>query len=241
MLEGLYSAAAGMAAQQERMNALAGDLANVNTPGYKRQRVTFRDLAYQEAGRGALGGVRTGTGSAAVQAGRGQAQGALKRTDEPFDMAIVGPGFFRVRKQGVEYLTRDGSFHANTQGQLVTSGGAILEGVRIPRGTDPSEVSIGRNGRVTVDGRNVGTIDTVTVRNPDGLAAAGDNLFTTTALSGAAGGNGGPIEQGVLEQSNVDMADAMVDLMDAQRSYQLASRAIQIQDQMMEVANGVKR
>jgi flagellar basal-body rod protein FlgG len=242
VLEGLYSAAAGMAAQQERMNALAGDLANVNTPGYKRQRVTFRDLAYQEAGRGALAGVRTGTGAAAVYAGRGQAQGALRRTDEPFDLAILGQGFFRVRRpEGGVALTRDGSFHRDSLGRLTTSNGAILEGVRIPRGVNSDDVRVSPNGRVTANGRNLGRIDVVTVRNPDGLAAAGDNLFTTTALSGPVQNRGGRIEQGVLEQSNVDLADAMVDLIDAQRSYQLASRAIQVQDQMMEVANGVKK
>jgi flagellar basal-body rod protein FlgG len=177
-----------------------------------------------------------------VLAGRGQAQGPLKRTDEPFDLAIAGPGFFRVRRpNGGEALTRDGAFHLDSLGRLTTGTGAILEGVTIPRGVDAGDVKVATDGRVTAGRRTLGRIDVVSVRNPDGLAAAGDNLFVTTAASGPITGAGGQIEQGALEMSNVDMADAMVDLMDAQRSFQLASRAIQIQDQMMEVANGVKR
>ncbi|MDP8943024.1 MAG: flagellar hook-basal body protein [Actinomycetota bacterium] len=243
MLEGLYSAAAGMAAQQQRMDALAGDLANVNTHGYKRQRIGFRDLFYQPAARGSRPGVTTGTGAAAMSVGRSAVQGALRRTDEPLDVAIVGQGFFRVRGPGgVERLTRDGSFHLGANGDLLTASGHSV-GVRVPRGTDPGDLRIGRDGRVSAGGRQLGRLDVVTVRSPDGLAAAGDNLFAPTPQSGPAVALLTPIqvEQGALEASNVDLSDAMVDMMDAQRSFQLASKAIQMQDQMMEIANGVKR
>ena len=243
MLVGLYSAAAGMAAQQQRMEALAGDLANVNTHGYKRLRVGFRDLVYQQAGRGGLAGVTTGTGAAASLVGRSAIQGALRRTDEPLDFAIAGPGWFRVTGAGGERLTRDGSFHLNENGDIVTSSGHFT-GVRVPRGVDPADLRVDAEGRVFDGRRQLGGLTVVTVRNPDGLAAAGDNLFRTTAASGAAMAPGlgtFRVEQGALEASNVDLADAMVDMMDAQRSFQLASKAIQMQDQMMEIANGVKK
>ena len=243
MLEGLYSAAAGMAAQQQRMDALAGDLANVNTHGYKRQRVGFRDLFYQPAGRGSSPGVTAGTGAAAMTLGRSAVQGALRRTDEPLDFALVGQGFFRVRGPGgLQRLTRDGSFHLGPNGDLLTASGHSV-GVRVPPGADLDELRVSRDGRVSLRGRQLGRLDIVTVRNPDGLAAAGDNLFALTAESGPALAPLNPVqvEQGALEGSNVDLADAMVDMMDAQRSFQLASKAIQMQDQMMEIANGVKR
>ena len=243
MLVGLYSAAAGMAAQQERMEALAGDLANVNTTGYKRLRVGFRDLVYQHAGRGGLAGVTTGTGAAATLVGRSAVQGALRRTDQPLDVALVGPGWFRVTGAGGERLTRDGSFHLNENGDLVTSSGHFT-GVRVPRDADLNHLRVAPDGRVSYRGRGLGRLSIVTVRSPDGLASAGDNLFRTTAASGPAiapGAGTFRVEQGALEGSNVDLADAMVDMMDAQRSFQLASKAIQMQDQMMEIANGVKR
>src|SRR4051794_18534167 len=128
MLEGLYSAASGMAAQQQRMESLADDVSNVSTSGYKHQRTAFRDLVYGEAGRGANRGVQRGSGAAASYMGRGFAQGDLRQTDQPLDLAIDGPGFFRVRRaDGSVGLTRDGSFHPDANGRLVNSGGARLE------------------------------------------------------------------------------------------------------------------
>src|SRR6266550_963465 len=117
MLEGLYSAAAGMAAQQDRMDSLANDVANVNTPGYKGLRVGFRDLVYQQSGRGAQANVRTGSGAAATPLGRGQAQGPLQQTGNPLDLAIQGPGFFEVRRaNGQLALTRNGNFRLDSTG-----------------------------------------------------------------------------------------------------------------------------
>ena len=243
MLEGMYTAAAGMAAQQQRLAALSNDLANVNTTGYKRVRVAFRDLVYTPAGPGTAPGIQEGAGAAAKSVGRGAAQGALKRTDRQLDVALEGPGFIRVRNaNGAEVLTRDGALQIDNRGRLVTNQGH-LTGVTVPRGTAQDDVAIGSDGRVSVDGRNVGTLDLVTVRATDGLAANGDNTYSLTAASGpAADGNGRVrVAQGALEASNVDIADAMADMIEAQRSFELASRAIRMHDQLMEIANGVKR
>jgi flagellar basal-body rod protein FlgG len=203
-------------------------------------RVGFRDLVYQADGPT---GVRTGAGAAAVQLGRGAEQGALQQTNSPFDLAIQGEGYFQVRRaDGQVALTRNGAFNVNSLGQLVNGNGErMVPGITIPRGTDPSSVSIARDGTVTAAGRRVGQIQIVTVPAANGLAPAGNNNYLVTAASGAPRRATGTLTQGMLESSNVDLADAMVDMMDAQRSYAMASKAIHMQDQMMEVANGIKQ
>jgi flagellar basal-body rod protein FlgG len=237
----MYTAAAGMAAQQERLAALSNDLANVNTTGYKRVRVAFRDLVYTPAGPGTAPGIQEGSGAAAKSVGRGAAQGALKRTDRPLDVALDGPGFIRVRNAaGAQVLTRDGALQIDAQGRLVTNQGH-LTGVTLPNGTAEGDVTIGEDGTVTVGRRNVGSLDLVTVRANDGLAANGDNTFSITAASGPASDGNVRVAQGALEMSNVDVADAMADMIEAQRSFELASRAIRMHDQLLEIANGVKR
>ncbi len=245
MLEGLHSAAAGMAAQQERIGAVSNDLANVSTNGYKHVRVGFRDLMYQQAGRPAAGAVRTGTGTAAVDAGRAMSQGALKRTDQPLDVAIQGEGFLRVRlPDGRQALTRDGALHLDGRGRLTTSTGALMQPeIRVPRGVTTEQVSIARDGTVTAAGEEVGRLDLVTVRAPQALTSVGDNAFVPSPASGAPirAPQASTLEAGALEASNVEMSDAMVELIDAQRSYQLASKAIETADQMMGIANQVKR
>jgi flagellar basal-body rod protein FlgG len=240
VLEGLYTAAAGMAAQERRLDAVSNDIANVNTSGYKRLRIGFRDLIYQQDGPS---GVRTGSGAAVTQLGRGTEQGALQQTGEPFDMAISGDGYFQVRRaDGQVALTRSGSFLMDANRQLVTPNGErLVPPITIPRGVDPSRVSIGADGTVSAGGRNIGRIQLVTVPAPNGLAPAGNNLYLPTAASGGLRAATGQIAQGVLETSNVDLADAMVDMMDAQRSYSMASKAIHMQDRMMEIANQIKQ
>jgi flagellar basal-body rod protein FlgG len=244
MLEGLYTAAAGMAAQQQRMDALSNDVANVNTSGYKRVRIGFRDLVYQQAGASATG-VQTGSGAAAVQLGRGYEQGSLQKTDQPFDLAIAGDGYFQVRQAstGQLALTRNGSLQLDATGQLVTAeGDALVPPFQLPRGVDPAHVTIGADGTITAGTRRLGQIQLVTVPAPTGLAAAGNGYFTVTAASGGVRrAPAATLTQGALEGSNVNLADAMVDMMDAQRSYSMASKAIHMQDQMMEIANGVKQ
>lgn len=245
MLQGLYSAAAGMAAQQQRIDGVANDLANVNTSGYKHVRVGFRDLLYSPQGDQAGETVDAGAGAAASFVGRSQAQGALRTTEQPLDVAISGPGFFQVRiADGRTVLTRDGGFRLDATGRITSADGALLQPeLRVPLGTSPDRISIGQEGTVRAAGQVIGRIQLVTVTAPDGLRPLGDNRFEVTDESGPAllAGNESSLLQGRLEGSNVDMSDAMVDMMSAQRAYQLASRAIHMQDQMLEVANQVKR
>jgi flagellar basal-body rod protein FlgG len=245
MLEGLYSAAAGMAAQQQRIDGVANDLANASTSGYKRVRVGFRDLLYNAQG-GAGPTVMAGAGAAAAIVGRSQEQGAFQQTDQPLDVALQGPGFLQVtRPDGSLALTRDGSLRLDADGRLTTQDGMIVQPpITVPRGTTPDQLSIGADGTVRgAGGRALGRIGLVNVPAPDGLQPLGGNLFAATAASGQprAAGAGTTLRQGALEGSNVDVGDAMVDMIDAQRSFQLASKAIQMQDQMLEVANQVKR
>lgn len=246
MLEGLYSAAAGMAAQQERIDGISNDLANASTTGYKSVRIGFRDLLYSAQGNGAGPTVAAGAGAAASIFGRSQEQGAIQTTDQPLDLAIEGPGYFQVtRADGSAALTRDGSLRLDALGRLTTQDGDILQPpITVPRGTTPDQLSIGSDGTVRVgSGRALGRIQLVNVPAPDGLQPLGGNLFAANAASGqpTATGSGTTLRQGALEGSNVDIGDAMVDMMDAQRSFQMASKAIQMQDQMLEVADQVKR
>ena len=183
MLEGLNTAAAGMAAQQQRLDAVANDLANANTTGYKHQRVGFRDLVYTQPGRSSAQGVRTGSGAAAVDAGRSFGQGVLQRTDRPLDVAIQGEGFLRIKlPDGRDALTRDGGLHIDGAGNLTTSTGALVQpAIKVPPGVPEDQISIAGDGTVVAAGRRIGRLDVVTVRSQAGLQSAGDNAFLTTA------------------------------------------------------------
>jgi flagellar basal-body rod protein FlgG len=246
MLEGLYSAAAGMAAQQQRIDGVSNDLANVSTTGYKHVRVGFRDLLYNAQGNGAGPTVAAGAGAAASIFGRSQQQGALQDTGQPLDLAIQGSGYLQVKRpDGSLALTRDGSLRLDADGRLTTQDGNLIEPpITVPRGTTPDQLSIGGDGTVRAGGgRALGRIQLVTVPAPDGLQALGGSLFAATTRSGAAQAApaGTTLRHGALEGSNVDVGDAMVEMIDAQRSFQMASKAIQMQDQMLEVADQVKR
>jgi flagellar basal-body rod protein FlgG len=234
-----------MAAQQQRMDATANDLANVNTTGYKRVRVGFSDLLYEQAGRPAADGVLVGKGARAVDAGRGFEQGNLRETGNPLDVAVQGTGFFKIKlSDGRQALTRDGGLHIDGNRRLATSSGALVQpAITIPEGISESDVAISSNGTVVAGGRTIGRIELVSVRSPQGLMSAGENAFVTTAASGnpVAAPAATTLRQGALEGSNTDMSQAMVDLIDAQRTYQLTSKAISTADQMMEIANQVKR
>ena len=244
MLEGMYTAAAGMAAQQDRLDAVAGDLANVNTTGYKHARLAFRDLVYAKGGHGQAN-VSLGAGAATTSLARGSAQGALHDTGEPLDVAIEGPGFIAVRTAGGKpALTRDGELRLDDQGRLTTSSGELLDPpISAPRGTQPQDIAIARDGTVSAAGRKLGTIRIVTVAAPGGLAGADNNLFLPTAASGAAvaAPRTTRLAQGSLEASNVDLSEAMTSMIEAQRGFELASKAIEVQDQMLQIANQVKR
>jgi flagellar basal-body rod protein FlgG len=245
MIENLSTAAAGMLAQQRRIAAVANDLTNVSTTGYKHQRQSFRDLVYVDAGRSQTGGVRTGTGAMVEDAGRSFQQGELSMTDRSLDVAIQGDGFLRIRfPDGRQGLTRDGSLHLDASGSLVTGTGARVQpGISFPPGTSEDSIAIGPDGTVKVGDRRVGRVDVVVVRAPNALLATGDNAFELTTASGPATrvGKSTTLIQGALEGSNVDSADEMVEMIDAQRAYQLAAKAITNTDEMMSIANGIRR
>jgi flagellar basal-body rod protein FlgG len=244
MLEGMYTAAAGMAAQQSRLDAVANDLANASTPGYKHVRMAYRDLAYTQGTQGATTAVRLGAGAAAAMIGRDDRQGAVQETGNPLDVAIEGPGYIQLKLNGQQWLTRDGNLQIDAQGRLGTQDGALLDPpITLAKGTMPEQVAIAADGTVTAAGRKAGQIRLVAVPNPARLDGGESNRFQATAASGpvSAAPAMTALHSGVLEASNVDMGDAMADMMDAQRSFQLASKAIQVADQALEIANGIKR
>lgn len=246
MLEGMYTAAAGMAAQQTRLDAVASDLANVDTTGYKHVRVAFHDLVYDSAqGFGAAKGVRIGAGSAAIVNGRSVEQGSMMSTNRSLDVGISGPGYLQVKlADGRTALTRDGDLEMAPDGRLALHTGQLLDPpVTIPKGTDPEQIAIGADGAVTVNKAKVGQISLVDVPAPGALAGGPDNTFVPTVGSGAVrpAASTSFIQQGVLEGSNVDVATAMTDMIEAQRAFQLASKAISTQDEILSIANQVKK
>jgi flagellar basal-body rod protein FlgG len=246
MLEGLRTAAAGMRAQQDKLDAVSNDLANANTNGYKRLRVGFSDLLYEQGGRPTTSGdAQFGTGARAVSVGRTFQQGSLRETAKALDVALQGDGFLKVKlADGRQALTRDGDLHIDGERRLVTSfGGFVQPQITIPEGVSESQISIQRDGTVLAAGRTVGRIGIANVRSPQNLQSVGDNAFVTTDRSGnaVAAPAATVLKQGALEASNTDMAQAMTEMIEAQRTYQLTSKAIQTADSMMEIANGVKR
>lgn len=246
MLEGMYTAAAGMAAQQRRLDALGNDLANVSTTGYKHVRVAFRDLVYTQAARGGADGVELGSGAATRMLGRTTQQGSIKETGEPLDVAINGEGYLAVRTaDGRDALTRDGQLRLDSTGRIVTATGGLLTDppIKLPAGTQPDKITIGADGTVTADGKVAGKLRLVTVPAPNALDSGDDNVFFATRGSGAptAAPATSLLQQGAVESSTVDIGSAMTDMISTQRAFELASKAIQMQDRMLEVANGVKR
>lgn len=258
----LRTAATGMAAQQTRVEVIANNLANVNTPGFKRSRAHFEDLLYQMAqGASSVGGPSVTT-LPAIQVGRGtrlaavqriQTQGSIEQTGRPLDLAIEGEGFFQVQlPNGMTAYTRDGSFMISDQGALVTHGGyVVLPGVEVPQ--DAMGITISRNGVVTVEAAGstepieIGRIELARFANPGGLLAMGENLFVETpasgpALTGFAQEDGfGRIVQGSLEASNVEIVQEMVDMIAALRAYEINSKAVQSAEQMSEMTNALLR
>ena len=240
----LTTAAAGMEAQQAWMDALSNDIANVSTTGYKSLRVGFRDLLYQSPGRGGAEGTVTGSGSAAEVFGQDQEQGALEATERPLDIALTTPGFIQVRSaNGGVALTRDGNLQIGPDGQLRTAAGQALQPpVQIPKGVGPEDISIAPDGTVSAGKRTLGKIALVEVTNPDGLQADGEGDYLPTAASGPV--KAAPkarLQQGVLEASNVDMANVMTAMTEAQQGYALAGKAVTTQDEVLAVANGLIR
>jgi len=243
MLEGLYSAAAGMEAQQQQLDAVANDMANSSTPGYQAEILGFHDLLYSSGGASSGSTVATGAGAAAQVVGRSQVQGAVQNTGQPLDVAIVGPGYIEVRRpDGTIGLTRNGTLQLDGAGQLTTElGMPVNPPITVPRGVEASSIKIAPDGTVSGGGRKLGQIALVTVPSPNNLLADGNSVFSATAASGAiVPATGATLQQGALEQSNVDMASDMVKMINAQQNFSEASKAIQYQDQLLQIANQLR-
>jgi flagellar basal-body rod protein FlgG len=245
MLQGLYAAASGMEAQQNQFNAIANDMANIDTPGYQATEVGFQDLLYSSAGS-ASGSpdIATGAGSQSAIVGRSFAQGAIQNTGRSLDVAIQGPGYLQVRRDdGTIGLTRNGTLQVNAQGEITNQdGNPLVPPLKLPKGTDADNIKIETNGQVISGSRTIGKLALVNVPAPNQLQPDGDSMFSVTAGSGATRpATGSSIQQGALEGSNVDVAQDMTTMINAQRSYQMASQAIQYQDQMLQIADQIKK
>ena len=256
MIPALFTASTGMIGQQMYVDTVANNIANVNTNGFKKNRVDFQDLLYQElrpagaefvAGSTVPTGIQVGMGSRPVSAAKVFKQGDLVNTGNQTDIAIEGAGFFQISMpDGSTAYTRDGAFKVDSNGNLVTADGFQLT----PTITIPAETvstTIGSDGTVTClnqagTSTNVGTIQLANFPNPQGLKSMGKNLYTETPASGTpttgtAGLAGlGQITQGFLELSNVQIVEEMVNLILAQRAYEMNSKAIGVGDSMLQTA-----
>ena len=254
MMRSLSIAKTGLEAQQTQLDAITHNLANTATNGYKRSRVVFEDLLYQnlrQAGAPSSQqtqlptGLQLGTGVRPVATTRNFSQGGLNQTGNSLDLAINGQGFFQIQMpDATTAYTRDGSFQVDAQGQLVNSNGyTLVPSITIPVNTQT--ITIGRDGIVsaTVAGtatpQQVGQLQLANFMNPAGLDPRGGNLFAETAASGSpqtgnAGANGlGVINQGAVESSNVNVVEELVAMIQTQRAYEINSKAITTSDQML--------
>jgi flagellar basal-body rod protein FlgG len=255
-MRALSIAATGMAAQQTNVETIANNLANMNTTGFKEQRAEFQDLIYQniqtpgaqtsDQGTYAPSGIQIGACVRTAAIYRITTQGDLQSTGNPYDVAVQGPGYFRIQQaDGTDAYTRSGNFGLSPQGQLVTQDGLVVQpGIAIPQNT--ISVTINAQGQVnaTVAGNNtpqtVGQLELTRFPNEAGLNSIGSNLYLETPASGSpqAGVPGsvgyGTIQQGYLETSNVNSVDEITALITAQRAYEMNSKVISAADQMLQ-------
>jgi flagellar basal-body rod protein FlgG len=255
MIRSLWISKTGLDAQQTQMDVTANNLANVSTTGFKRSRAVFEDLLYQTLRQpGAQSsqqtqlptGLQIGTGVRPVSTERIFTQGNLQQTSNDKDVAIQGAGFFQVLlPDGTTGYTRDGSFQTDSQGQLVTSSGFVVQpAITIP--ADAQSLTIARDGTVSVTqpgssaATQVGTLQLATFANPAGLESKGENLYVETASSGSPGTNtpgsngAGLLVQGYVETSNVNVVEELVNMIQTQRAYEINSKAITTSDQMLQ-------
>jgi flagellar basal-body rod protein FlgG len=258
----LRTAATGLTAQQRYVEIISNNLSNVNTTGYKKVRPEFQDLLYETlrpAGNVARSGVeplnevQIGSGTELVATKKIFRQGDISQTNNPLDLAISGEGFFIIRKPDSTYsFTRDGSFQLNRNGEITTSQGYLLEpGFAIP--SDALEILISRDGVVSMllegatDEQVLGQLELARFINPGGLRSMGNNLYVETPASGAAifeqpaSINTGEIIQSHLEASNVDIVEEMVNMINAQRAYELNSKSVRTADEILATAVNLKR
>ena len=257
MLRAFSTAATGMTAQQMIVDVIANNLANISTTGFKRSQVDFQDLMYmklKEPGREVASGVvapsgfEIGMGVSPASTMKVYTPGELQNSGRSLDIAIEGQGFFQVTGPGGETrYTRDGSLRLNAEGNLVTSDGYTIEPA-INVASDTVGISIAEDGTVTLkngDGTSssAGQITLARFSNPSGLSSEGGNLLSETAASGTAtttapgSGGAGKLQQNFLEKSNVQMVTELVNLITAQRAYEINSRAIKAGDEMLTTAN----
>lgn len=260
MIRALYSARTGMNGQQTQLDVISNNLANVNTGGFKKGRAQFEDLFYQtlravgaETAGGSMvpTGVQVGLGTKITAVQKIFTQGEYTQTGNDLDMAIEGDGFFKITRDGVDYFTRDGSFKRDADGYLVTANGDRLQPeFAIPDGT--TFINIDASGLLVAQDEAQTTLGSVQLTlhrfvNPAGLKSVGANLYVETTASGTPteanpGSNGvGTIAQNFLETSNVDVTEEMVNLIITQRAYEVNSKAITTADQLLEIANTLKR
>lgn len=254
----LHVARTGLDAQSARMRVIANNLANVNTTGFKRDRVQFETLAYQTLtapGAPAAGdavyatGLSLGSGVQMTGTARINSQGSLSSTDNPLDIAIEGDGFFQIAlPDGRTGYSRAGSFNLSPQGQIVTSEGLSLQPeIEVPEGAQSLTISADGTVSAVIPGdtepTELGQIELARFVNPSGLQALGNNIFTETAASGAAqvgvaaSEGRGSIRQGMLEASNVNVVQELVDMIETQRAYEVNSKMIAATDEMLRNAN----
>ncbi len=254
MIRSLWISKTGMEAQQTQMDVIANNLANVSTNGFKRQRAVFEDLLYQTLRQpGAQSsqntevpsGLQIGTGVQPIATERIFTQGNLTLTGNALDVAIQGDGFFQVlQPDGTTAYSRDGAFQLNSQGQLVTSSGYLIQpAITMP--ANVTSVTIAKDGIVSViqagssTPTQIGQMQLATFINAGGLQSAGGNLYLETASSGAPhpnvpGANGaGMLNQAYVETSNVNVVEELVNMIQTQRAYELNSKAVQTSDQML--------
>lgn len=262
MIRSLFTAATGMNAQDLNVSVIANNLANVNTGGFKRSRAEFQDLLYQnlrlvgtlsESGNQVPTGIQLGLGVKPAAVQKIFLQGDFVQTQNTLDLAISGKGFFQVTQpDGTVAYTRAGSFKLDNSGQIVTADGLPLEpSLTVP--PDALTISVDNGGSVSVTQPGataptvLGTIQTATFQNEAGLQAKGFNLFLETDASGTPTvgspnvDDRGPIQQGFLELSNVSVVEEMVNLISAQRAYEVNSRTVTTADELLQIANNMKR
>ncbi len=260
----LRSAASGMYAQQLNIEVISNNIANINTNAFKKNKAEFQDLMYQEIpvntlpstssapNQSAIEKIQVGNGVQPTSTQKNFKQGDIEATNNSMDFAIQGDGFFQVKKpDGTYAYTRDGALKVNSEGKIVTASGYYLE-PEITITEDTTDIAVNRDG--TVELKQVGggstTVDTIQLvrfMNPGGLEAIGNNLYVESVASGTpiygtAGSNGfGEIQQGHLEASNVDIVEEMVAMIAAQRAYEINSKTVKTVEDMMTMANNLKR
>jgi flagellar basal-body rod protein FlgG len=255
-MRALSIASTGMLAQQTNVEVIANNLANMNTTGFKQQRAEFQDLLYQniqtpgaqtsDQGTYAPSGIQLGAGVKTSAVYRITTQGDLTSTSNPYDVAVEGPGFFRIQQaDGTDAYTRAGNFGLSPQGQLVTQDGLVVQpGIAIPQNTLSVQINAQGQVNATVAGNNtpqtVGQLELTRFPNEGGLNSIGSNLYLETPASGSpqAGVPGsvgyGTIQQGFLETSNVNSVDEITALITAQRAYEMNSKVVSAADQMLQ-------